>query len=77
MSQPDDALSGTEVYVKGPYTFHVTTQTTVVAKGKTIMLFPSEQTRAEWWGQDTGEGGKPVKDGYTVFVNDATVVFRV
>lgn len=72
----DDALSGTKVLVQGHHTFQVTTQNMVIAVGKTIMVFPPGQTRAEWWGLDTGEEGKPVKEGYTVFVNDATVVFR-
>lgn len=76
MPEPDDALSGIKVDVKGPHTFYVTTQTKVIAKGKQIMVIAPGQTVAHWWGQDTGEEGQKVEFGFKVFVNDATVVLE-
>lgn len=72
----DAALSGHEVQLTGHHTFTVTTQNTVIAKGKTVMIFPPGETKAEWFGKDTGDAGKQVNEGYTVFVNEATVVFH-
>lgn len=75
-AEAESALSGREVYIKDQHTFEVTDQNVVIAKGSTIMVFPPNKTEAEWWGKDTGENGQTVKQGYTVFVNNATVVFR-
>lgn len=70
------ALWGTKVYIKGQHTFEVTNQQSVIAEGGAIMIFPPGQTQAEWSGKDTGKAGKPVKQGYKVFVNNASVVFQ-
>lgn len=77
MSQdPDDALKGIEVTIRGSHTFTVGDQEKVVAKGKTIMVFPPQQSKASWAGQDTGSDGMPVSKDMTVFVNDVKVVFH-
>jgi hypothetical protein len=75
-SPADEALSGHEVDVTGHHIFEVTTQNIVIAKGKTVMIYPPGNTEVEWFGQDTGPMGKEVGEGYRVFVNKAKVVFR-
>lgn len=76
MSGADAALDGEEVEVLGPHTYTVTTQETVIAKGKSVMIFPPGQKNAEWWGLDTGTGGQRVSGGYRVVVLEATVRFH-
>lgn len=76
MSQsPEDALKGIEVKIAGSHTFIVEDQSTVIASGKTIMIFPPHETKATWAGQNTGSDGESVSRGMKVFVNDVTVVF--
>lgn len=71
-----DALNGTKEYIKGEHTFTVGDQTSVIATGMLIMIFPAGEVQACWHGKITGATGQPVSRGYRVRVYNADVEFR-
>lgn len=72
----DKALKGTKEYIAGNFTFTVTNQTLVEAKGLMVMIWRPGEDEACFNKRETPSGGYAVSQGYQVEVRNAHVVFN-
>lgn len=71
----DKALKGTKEYIAGNFTFTVTNQKRVEAKGLMVMIWRPGEDEACFNRKETPLGGYSVSQGYQVEVQNAHVVF--
>jgi hypothetical protein len=72
----DEALQGSKEYIEGHHEFTITNQTSFIANGMLIFIFPDQERKARWSGKDTGSEGQSVARGEKVRVYNVDIEFK-